>query len=117
MDPNGKWALAEGPDRRRYLYPLSGGEPTPIPGLDPQDGVTQVTQDGRFLYVRRRSEVPVKVYRLEIATGRKELWRTLMPGDAAGVWNLGPLPTPDGSAYVYSYIRTLSDLFLVEGVK
>ena len=30
----------------------------------------------------------MKVYRLEIATGRKELWRTLMPADAAGVSNL-----------------------------
>jgi hypothetical protein len=59
----------------------------------------------------------MKVYRLEITTGRKEMWRTLMPGDAAGVANLSPLPTPDGSAYIYSYVRTLSDLFLVEGVK
>ncbi len=117
VDPNGKWAVADGPDRRRYLYPLSGGEPTPIPGLDPQDGVAQITPDGRFLYVRRRAEVPMKVYRLEITTGRKEMWRTLMPGDAAGVANLSPLPTPDGSAYIYSYVRTLSDLFLVEGVK
>jgi Tol biopolymer transport system component len=117
VDPNGKWAVADGPDRRRYLYPLSGGEPTPIPGLDPQDGVAQITPDGRFLYVRRRAEVPMKVYRLEITTGRKEMWRTLMPGDAAGVANLSPLPTPDGSAYIYSYVRTLSDLFLVEGVR
>jgi Tol biopolymer transport system component len=117
VSPDGKWAVVDGPDRRRYLYPLSGGEPTPIPGLDPQDGVAQITADGHFLYVRRRAEVPMKVYRLEIATGRKELWRTLMPGDAAGVANLSPLPTPDGSAYIYSYIRTLSDLFLVEGVR
>jgi Tol biopolymer transport system component len=117
VDPNGKWAVVDGPDRKRYLYPLSSGEPTPIPGLDPEDGVAQVSADGRFVYVRRRAEVPMKVYRLEIATGRKELWRTLMPGDGAGVSNLTPLPTPDGSAYIYSYVRTLSDLFLVEGVR
>jgi hypothetical protein len=40
-----------------------------------------------------------------------------MPADAAGVGSLSSFPTPDGSAYVYSYTRTLSDLFLVEGVR
>jgi Tol biopolymer transport system component len=35
--PDGTWTIAVGPDRRRYLYPIAGGEPTPIPGLDPQD--------------------------------------------------------------------------------
>ncbi len=88
-----------------------------IPGLDAQDAVARVSADGRSIFVRRRAEVPMKVYRLELATGRKELWQTLMPGDGAGVSNLIPLPTPDRSAYVYSYVRTLSDLFLVEGVK
>jgi eukaryotic-like serine/threonine-protein kinase len=117
VDPDGKWAVVDGPDRKRYLYPLSSGEPTPILGLDLEDGVAQVSLDGRFVYVRRRAEVPMKVYRLELATGRKELWRTLMPGDAAGVSNLSPLPTPGGESYVYNYIRTLSDLYLVEGVR
>jgi len=38
-----------------------------------------------------------------------------MPADAAGVASLNPYPTPDGEAYAYGYIRTLSDLYLVEG--
>jgi Tol biopolymer transport system component len=115
--PDGKWTVVRGPDRKRYVYPLSGGEPQPIPGLEPQDSVDQRSADGRFLYVHRNGEAPSKGYRLEIATGRKELWRTVMPADAAGVSSLGPGPTPDGSAYIYGYVRTLSDLFLVEGVK
>jgi hypothetical protein len=40
-----------------------------------------------------------------------------MPGDGAGVANLLPLPTPSGDAYVYNYIRTLSDLYLVDGLQ
>ncbi len=115
--PDGKWCVVRGPDRKRYLYPLSGGEPQLIPGLEPEDSVDQRSADGRLLYVHRNGEAPSKGYRLEIATGRKELWRTVMPADAAGVSSLGPGPTPDGSAYIYGYVRTLSDLFLVEGVK
>jgi Tol biopolymer transport system component len=115
--PDGKWIVAEGPDRRRYLYPLSGGEPTAIPGLDREDRMDQRSPDGRFLFVHRAGEIPARVFRLDISTGRKELWRTLMPGDAAGVSEIGPGPTPSGEAYVYSYFRTLSDLYVVEGVK
>ena len=48
-----------------------------------------------------------------------ELWKTFMPADAAGVssTSFDVLPTPGGEAYVYGYSRTLSELFLVEGVK
>jgi hypothetical protein len=115
--PDGKWTIAVGPDRRRYLYPIAGGEPTPIPGLDPQDAIDQRSADGRYLYVHRRSEFPLKSYRLEIATGKKEPWRTIVPSDPAGVWSLGGAPTPDGESYLYNFIRTLSDLYLVEGVR
>jgi eukaryotic-like serine/threonine-protein kinase len=115
--PDGRWTLAWGPDyKRQYLHPIAGGEPTAVPGLDPDDQVVQCSADGRFVYVRRLSEVSAAVYRLEIATGRRELWRTLMPADAAGVSTLNPYPTPDGDAYVYSYLRTLSDLYYVEGL-
>jgi hypothetical protein len=60
----------------------------------------------------------VKVYRLDVATGAKELWKELLPADAAGVTQVGTVvPTPDGRAYVYSYIRLLSEMYVVEGLK
>jgi hypothetical protein len=40
-----------------------------------------------------------------------------MPADAAGVPEIGINPTHRGEGYVYSYIRTLSDLYLVDGVR
>ncbi len=117
VSPDGKFIVAQGPDLRRWLCPLEGGEPTPLPALTRGDLPTRWSADGRSLYVFRRGELPAKVYRLDVATGRKELWRELMPADPAGVSNIVPLPTPDGGSYVYSYGRTLSDLFLVEGLK
>ncbi len=116
VSPDGKWTVVAGPDRRRYLYPLSGGEPTAIPGLDREDTVDQRSADGRFLFVHRRGEMPIKVFRLELSTGRKELWRTLMPADAAGISSINAVPTPSGEAYIYSYFRTLSDLYLIDGL-
>ncbi len=41
-----------------------------------------------------------------------------MPADGSGIATVAPvIPTPDGRAYVYSYFRTLSDLYVVEGLK
>ena len=117
VSPDGKWAVVRGPDRRPYLYPIAGGEPTPIPGLEPRDGIDQFSADGRYLYLHHSGEAPMKAYRLEIATGKKELMRTIMPSDPAGVWSLAGSPTPDGDSYLFSYTRTLSDLYLVEGVR
>ncbi|HYX21745.1 MAG TPA: protein kinase, partial [Thermoanaerobaculia bacterium] len=115
--PDGKTLLVRGPDRKRYMYPLAGGEPTPIAGYESGDGTDQLSADGRYLYVHKPGEVPIHVQRLELATGRKEPWRTLMPTDGAGVSQLTPVITPDGSGYALSYVRTLSDLYLVEGVR
>jgi Tol biopolymer transport system component len=117
VSPDGRWTVVAGPDRS-YLYPLfGGGGPAAIRGLEPDDAVDQWSNDGRFLYVHRPGELPARVFRLEIATGRKTPWRTLMPSDAAGVPEVRPLPTPDGDGYVYSYDRTLSELYLLDGLR
>jgi hypothetical protein len=53
--------------------------------------------------------------RLNLATGQRQLWKNLTP-DGAGITDIGPiLVTPDGKSYVYEYVRTLSDLYQVEG--
>ena len=116
--PDGKLVAAIGPDRRLYLYPIAGGEPTPIPGLMPGDVVGGWRADGRSVFVRRRGEVPLRVMTLDLATGRKELWKELMPADPAGVSTIAPvLITPDEKSYAYSYTRTLGDLYVVDGLK
>jgi hypothetical protein len=41
-----------------------------------------------------------------------------MPADAAGVGDIAPvLVTPDLKSYAYTYARTLSDLYVVEGLR
>ena len=63
-------------------------------------------------------EIPAKVYRLDLATGRKQFWKQLVPPDISGVTEITAIMiTPDGRSYVYEYARTLSDLYLVKDVK
>jgi hypothetical protein len=62
--------------------------------------------------------VPAHVYQLDIASGRRELWKTLIPSDSAGVYSIFEFQvTPDGRAYAYSYMRLLSQLYLAKGLE
>jgi Tol biopolymer transport system component/tRNA A-37 threonylcarbamoyl transferase component Bud32 len=118
ISPDGKRVAVVGPDRRHYLYPLDGGEPTAIPGLAPDDRPAGWTSDGQSLYVSRSGELPARIWRVDPATGKRELWKDLSPLDSAGVYSIAPPRiAPDGKAYVYSYNRILSDLFLAEGIR
>ncbi len=118
VSPDGKLVAAIAPDRRILLYPTDGGEPKAVPGLEPEETVIRWTADGRGLYVTRFREMPARVWRLDLATGRRELIRSFAPADAAGVLNVGPvLLSADGESYVYSYRRILDDLFVVTGAR
>jgi len=60
----------------------------------------------------------VKITRLELASGKRQVWRTIKPEDTVGVTNISPICiTPDGRMYAYSYYRVLSDLYVVDGWK
>jgi hypothetical protein len=74
--------------------------------------------DGQALYVYRPEDLPAKVCRVDLISGRRQLWKQLMPSDPAGVALIGPiLMSSDASVYVYGYHRALSDLYLVKGLK
>jgi len=62
---------------------------------------------------------PVKILKFDLETARAETWRTFGPGDMAGVGrNNGYIAlSADGRSYCYSYLRVLSTLFVVEGLK
>jgi serine/threonine protein kinase/Tol biopolymer transport system component len=118
LSPDGQFVAAVGPDGKGYLFPVAKGDPKPIPGLQPGEAPVGWSADGRSLYVYRGGELPAKIYRLDIASGNRTLWKELMPPDPAGVEYVGPiLPSSDGTAYAYGYRRLLSDLYLVEGLK
>lgn len=99
-----------------WLYPVDGGERRPAAGVQADEWPVAWADDG-WLYVARQDELPLNVYRVEPLSGRRELWRSLKPADPAGVRRLTALVSADGRAYAYSYMRSLSDLYLVEGLR
>lgn len=109
---------AVGPDQKGYLFPVEGGQPRLIPGLASDELPVSWSADGRALLIYRLGELPAKVYRLELSNGQKSVLKGLLPSDSAGINVIGPIfATPDGKNFVYGYVRSLSDLYLVEGLK
>ncbi len=118
ISPDSQWVAGIGPDQKGYLYPVGGGEPRPLSGLNPGEQPITFSADGSSLYIYQPGELPARVNRLDIKTGQRTLWKELMPSDPAGVETLGPiLITPDAKTCVFGYHRMLADLYLVEGLK
>jgi len=118
VSPDGSLVAARDAEGRSALYPLQGGEPQPLPELDEGDYPFAWSADGRTLYAFRHGESPCTVYRLELGTRRKDVWKVLGPADPTGVPHSGRVQiTPDASSYAYGHIRHLSELFLVDGLK
>jgi len=117
--PDGKSVALCGPDRVAKIYPVDGSRAQRISGVEPNDVPIQWSADGKSVYLLRRGEIPARIERLDLATGKKELWKELMPADRAGLIRIETVfVTPDGKSYAYTTSRVLSsDLYLVSGLK
>jgi Tol biopolymer transport system component len=118
MTPDGQTLAAFGRDDRLALYPIGGGSPKTIDGVEPGWWVEQWSPDGRFLYVREQEKTHANIYRVEPATGRRELWKTVTPADPTGFEEVYAFHVADDEqSYYYTISRVLSDLYLVRGLR
>jgi Tol biopolymer transport system component len=118
VSPDGKYLLARDPDRKRWLYPLEGGDPQPL-SATLKEGETPIDweSDGQSLLVGERG-FPLKVSRVFLNSTRREDVRSFAPSDAGGIATLGGVRfSADRKSYVYDYFRILSDLYVVDGLK
>ena len=122
LSPDGAYLAGVGGGGDILILPLAGGEARRIAGtLTGLDGLARPvgwTSDGRHLFIHHVGDLPDKAQRLEIATGRLEPWRDLTLEDPAGLLRINPVRVaPDGRSWAYSYIRVLSNLYVVDGLK
>ncbi|TDI40286.1 MAG: hypothetical protein E2P02_17270, partial [Acidobacteria bacterium] len=116
VSPDGSM-LAAAKDGVIALYPLDGGEPRALDDVPDSMQVIRFTPDGRFLYVAENGPSP-RIYRVEIETGRRELWKTIVSADPVGLAYIYAIQiSDDGKSYYYTFFRVLSDLYLVEGLR
>jgi len=104
-------------DGRLSLFPLAGGPPRAIPGTKAGDEAVRFSSDGRALFLTRHS-VPLQIFRVDLATGRRDLSSELPSADLAGLQASFPAAviSADGRAVVGTYTRRLNKLYVVTGV-
>jgi WD40 repeat protein len=122
LSPDGKFFAAQPGTQvetaKLSLYPTDGGAPRPVPGFEAGDVVIRWADDGHSLFIFKRNELPARVFRLDVETGKRTPWMELMPADPAGVTRIPVVVmTPDGRTYAYNFTRELSDLYRIRGLK
>ncbi len=118
LSPDGRLLTATGGELGLALYPVDGGEPRAAPGALVTDVPIAWTDGGRSLLVRTPGELPALVHRLDLQTGLRDPWKELMPLDPSGVLEiLGVVTTPDRRFYAYTYLRLLTELYVLEGLE
>jgi Tol biopolymer transport system component len=119
VSPDGTVVAVAGPGQKLMLVPIEGGEPRPVPGVERFEAPVGWSEDQRFLYVfGHPAELPGRIHRIDLASGRRELWKEIMPRDPAAFGGFGNvILTPDRKSYAYNLSRIFCTLYLVEGLK
>ncbi len=118
VTPDGKSMLGfNGQDVAVYSIDETG-TPKQIPGLERGERISGWSSDGKSLYVYPPGGLSIRISRLDLSTGRKDVLRDLTLNDPAGVMETPTvLLTPDAKGYVYTIRRYLTDLYVAEGLK
>jgi Tol biopolymer transport system component len=118
VSPDGKYLLTVDGNRERWLYPIAGGEPQKVNlTLSFDEGVMGFFGDDKTVLLRSR-KIPVVVSRVDLASGRREPFKEIVPADPSGAQSVPSLYfSADGKSYAYSMGRMLSDLYVVDGLK
>ena len=116
--PDNQFLIGMGPNLIVGVYPMAGGPPRPIPALEAGFQPVQWSNDGSALYGYHTGELPSRIYKVEIKTGKQTLVQELRPGAPAGVVLVAPVVVSrDGKRFAYSYNQTLSVLYLISGLQ
>jgi DNA-binding winged helix-turn-helix (wHTH) protein/Tol biopolymer transport system component len=114
ISADGKQIAGVDGEQRLVIVPVDGGEPKVIAtGFTPT--VLRWSHSGKTLLVQSDS-VPAKLFRVDVETGKYTPWKEIGPLDLAGVFQIWPaVLSQDEHTIVYSFMRDLSELFVVDG--
>jgi len=119
VSPDGKRVIASShSDPTDKIYDLAGGPPQPIKGITKDEYVTAWGNPPLPLYVVGHEGSGKSLFRLDPVTGERRFWHSWIRAPAPGVWmNADLAVATNAQAYGYSYYRTLSQLYIAEGLR
>ncbi len=123
ISPDGAWLLlrrngASLLDAPHFLISTRGAPDRPVTGIEGGEVPMRWNADGTAIYVFNRDGFPTRIHRVDLATGKRTLVREITPANPGGLPGIRSFAmTPDAQHLAYNYVRKLSDLYLIEGLK
>jgi hypothetical protein len=118
VSPDGRYILRADDAGTFAVYPIAGGVAHPIPNLESDFIPLRWLEGNSAVYGYRRGEVPTKVYKVDLVSGKKDLIQELQPATTTGVVFIAPVVvTADASRFAYSYYQVSSALYLITGLR
>jgi eukaryotic-like serine/threonine-protein kinase len=118
ISPDGQYIFRPDNAGTLAIYPtVAGGTPRYVPDLEPRFYPIQWSDDNSSVYGYIRGQIPTKVYKVNLKTGKKTLVQELQPETTAGAVTITSVcVSRDGSRFAYSYYQVLSDLYIISGL-
>jgi serine/threonine protein kinase/Tol biopolymer transport system component len=118
ISPDGKTILARSASGGFLTYSTGGGEPGFLSATTQEDEVVHWSSDGQSVLIYRTGEVPARIERLNLSTGKRVPVVQLSPPSRAGVINVRYVTfSQDERSYAYTFDRVLCRLSSVSGFK
>jgi hypothetical protein len=100
------------------VYPVAGGAPHSIPGLEADFTAVQWSEDNKAVFGYIQGRIPTLVYKVNLETGEKTIVQQLQPETTTGVVRIAPVVlTRDASRFAYSYYQVFSVLYVISGLR
>ena len=115
LSPDGRSFIAQDAQREFMLYPMGGGAPQSVKGLEAGEMPVRFGNSGK-LYVWNGA-FPAHIMVVDLESGHREAAAVLTPADSAGVLYGDVMATSDGKTFAYRYRRAVTTLFLVDGLR
>jgi eukaryotic-like serine/threonine-protein kinase len=116
VSPDGKLVVGMEENKLASLYPIDGGKPQPVRGLQPRkrpEFPIQWSEDGRRLYVR--GPWFPGVFLLDPGTGERKQWMQFAV--EPGFWFGDFVISRDGESYARQIGSYSSNLYVLDGVR
>jgi Tol biopolymer transport system component len=116
ISPDGRFYIVSDP-RKILISPISGGSPRRVADLENGESIIRWSGDQRYLFLRRIEGATAEVLRLEVQSGKKQVWRTLHVPEL-GAQFVGPVAlSADGTVCAAAFQHDLANLYLVRNLR
>jgi dipeptidyl aminopeptidase/acylaminoacyl peptidase len=116
VSPDGRFIVSKTGDGSQALVPLDGSPPRVLEGILPGERTYDWSPDSSAIFAFERGKIPARIFRVDVATGKRELWHAISPRNPSGVSGFNSIGLAmDGRACVGSYMRSTSELYIARG--